>query len=152
MTATTSKIRINSFFSYLCTRYAHEKTHIFRLAAVGRPADGIPCAFSPSRPGTAGRRFMRGLLATSSASRASVGRDGDGGVPRLPTAFPAVCPCREHGCPVVFGGAGSLWPSDSRRRRLLILPTIFSPRTARFILPLVYVSFRALVPFCRTIN
>ena len=138
MAATTSKIRINSLFSYLCRRYALEKTHICRLAAVGCPADGVPCAFSPSRPGTAGRCLLRGLLATSSASRASVGRDGDGGVPRLPTAFPAICSFRKHGVPVVSDGTGSVCPSNSRGGRLILLPTSISQSPACFILPLVF--------------
>ena len=130
-----SKIRI---ISYLCPRYVLEKTHICLLAAVGYPADGLCRAFSPSRPGTAGRCLLRGLFAASSASRSSVGRYGDGGVPRLPAACPAVCSLREHGRTGVSGGTGGLCPSDSRGCRRLILPTFISPRTACFILPLVY--------------
>ncbi len=152
MASITSKIRINSFFSYLCRRYALEKTHICRLAAVGCPADGVPCAFPSSRPGTAGRRLLRGLLAASSASRAFVGRDGDGGVPRLPTAFPAICSFRKHGVPVVSDGTGSVCPSDSRGGRLILLPTSISQSPARFILPLVFTFLPCTRSFLRTNN
>ena len=139
-----SKIRI---ISYLCPRHVLEKTHICRLAAVGRPADGVPCAFPSSRHGAAGRCFLRRLLAASSASRASLRRYGNGGVSGLPTAIPAVCARGKHGHPVVFDRIGSACPSDSRGHGFPFLPTFIPPRTACLILPLVY-----WVPYFQSID